>query len=54
MGNYFKELNNLLEGIEATDNKARYLSFKNGRSKTIRLIKIQQRKGNKIIFIGNG
>ena len=50
----FTELTNLLSGIETTDSARQALDFQKAISQVSKLISGQSKKGNKIIFIGNG
>jgi len=50
----FAELMNLLSGIETTDSTGRKLDLHKGIFQVIGLIARQSKKGNKVIFVGNG
>ena len=52
--NYFQKLRNLLLKIEVSDSKRRIISLDKAILKIVSLITSQNKKGNKIIFIGNG
>ncbi len=52
--NYFKELKNLFIKIEVSDSKGKIVSLDKAVSRIINLIIAQNKKGNKIILIGNG
>jgi len=50
----FTELTNLLSEIETTDSARKAIDFHKGIFQVIRLISRQSKKGNKVIFVGNG
>jgi len=52
--NPFAELTNLLSNIETTDSGRKAIDLHKGISQVIKLISRQSKKGNKMIFIGNG
>ena len=52
--NPFTELTNLLTGIETTDSKRKALDFHKAILQVTKLISRQSKKGNKMIFVGNG
>ncbi len=52
--NQFLELINLLSGIETTDSSREALDFQKAIFQVAKLISRQSKKGNKMIFIGNG
>lgn len=54
MNKYIKGLNSLLLEIEVTDVSSKTLSFDAAITKIIDLIIAQNKKGNKIILVGNG
>ena len=51
---YFKKLASFLSKIEVNDNNAKAIEFNKAILKIVKLILAQQKKGNKIILIGNG
>lgn len=52
--NYFKDLENLFSRIEVSDSKGKAISLNKAIVEIINLIIRQHKRGNKIIFIGNG
>lgn len=52
--NFFLELNNLLSSIKTTDSAGRAIDFKKAIFQVVKVLSRQSKKGNKVIFIGNG
>ena len=50
----FAELTEVLSGIETTDLKGKALDLHQGILQAVKLISRQNKKGNKLIFVGNG
>ena len=51
---YFKQLNHIFSRVEAKNRKGQALVFNSAVAAVVKLIKAAGKKGNKVIFIGNG
>lgn len=51
---YFKKLNKILLDTKVTDKKNKEISISDGVNKAVNLISSQSKKGNKLVFVGNG